>query len=141
MKLMRRMMAVGVMLAGLMLAGCLDSGRLESSFKTAMKPEHESLQMVFALELYVAKTGNAPASVDELSTFINEEKIPLPISADWQVKAQIKDGQCDFTFQKAGEKNATGNFSTTDLDYGKTLQAYLQIEKVWAGLDAPGEKH
>lgn len=129
-------------MAGLMLAaGCLDfDHEFDSAFKTGMKNVHDSMQMVFALELYVAKKGVAPANADELMAFIGEEKIPLTIPAGWQVAAQIRGGQCDFTFHKTGESNRSGSFSTTDLDYGKTLQGYLQMEKFWAAFDAPDEK-
>ena len=140
---MRQMIVVGVMMTGLMLvAGCQDSRQeFEASFNATMKPAHESARLIFALELYVAKKGEAPAKLDELTAFINEEKISLRIPTGWQMEAQITDGQCVYVLQKAGERNVTGNFSTTDLDYGKTLQAYLQFERVWNGLEATDEKH
>ena len=131
MKPIYRMVAVGVVMTGLgLMNGCLDLD-FKPTIKAVGHAAHETVRMAFAIELYVAKKGEAPGTTADLTAFLSSEKIPLQIDASWQVEAHIKDGQCAYKFERAKE-SMSGSFSTAGMDYDKTLQTYLDLEELWA---------
>jgi hypothetical protein len=115
--------------AGLLLNGCLNEADVRQAVGQVGLSVLNSVNLVFAMQLYVAKTGTAPATVDELRGFLESEDIAIEIAPDWQLKSSIKGGVCEFTFSRVKEEKVSSRFSMENLNYDETRQQYLDAQK------------